>query len=108
MKVLMSIEQQHLFNQSFFVMMNRYHDGTVKAENGSTAGFQIDRKPENGCEIQNAACGKGGVMIRLKFVKTKETGMITQRTEDHDKELNHGAEVSMKMIVTCYFFRCAL
>ena len=23
----------------------------------------IDRKPENGCEIQNAACGRSGVMI---------------------------------------------
>ena len=25
----------------------------------------IDRKPENGCEIQNSACGKSGVMLRL-------------------------------------------
>ena len=29
----------------------------------------IDRKPENGHEIQNSACGKSGVMLRLKFVK---------------------------------------
>jgi hypothetical protein len=30
----------------------------------------IDHKPENGCEIQNAACEQSGVMLRLKLVKT--------------------------------------
>ena len=30
----------------------------------------MDRKPENGCEIQDAACGDSGIMIRLKLVKT--------------------------------------
>jgi hypothetical protein len=29
----------------------------------------IDGKLENGCEIQNAACGRSGVMLRLKLVK---------------------------------------
>ncbi|KAG7349008.1 transposase IS4 [Nitzschia inconspicua] len=29
----------------------------------------IDRKPENGCEIQNATCGQSGFMLRLKLVK---------------------------------------
>jgi hypothetical protein len=28
----------------------------------------IDRKPENGCEIQNTACGMSGVMLQLKLV----------------------------------------
>ena len=28
----------------------------------------IDQKPENGCKIQNAACGRSGVMLRLKLV----------------------------------------
>jgi hypothetical protein len=32
----------------------------------------IDRKPENGCKIQNTACGQSGVMIRLKLVKTAQ------------------------------------
>jgi hypothetical protein len=27
-------------------------------------------KPENGCEIQDAACGRSGVMIQLKLVKS--------------------------------------
>ena len=30
----------------------------------------IDRKPDNGCEIQTAACAKSGVMIRLRLVKS--------------------------------------
>ena len=29
----------------------------------------IDRKPENGCEIQNAACGMSRVMLQVKLVK---------------------------------------
>ena len=32
----------------------------------------IDQNPENGCEIQNSACGRSGVMLRLRLVKTAE------------------------------------
>ena len=32
----------------------------------------IDRKPDNGCEIQNSACGKSGIMIHLKLNSTAE------------------------------------
>ena len=32
----------------------------------------IDRKPENGCEVQNAACGVSGVMLQLLLVKQEE------------------------------------
>ena len=30
----------------------------------------IDRKPEAGCEIQNAADGNSSIMMRLKLVKS--------------------------------------
>jgi len=30
----------------------------------------IDRKPEDGCEIQNSCCAKSGIMLRLKIVKS--------------------------------------
>jgi Transposase IS4 len=45
----------------------------------------IDRKPENGCEIQNAACGKTGIMMELHVV----TGPVEERLvlENDDKEL---------------------
>ena len=33
---------------------------------------EMERKPENGCEIQNAACVDSGIMIQLKVVKGKE------------------------------------
>lgn len=32
----------------------------------------IDRKPENGCEIQNAACGRSGIMLSLSVATTAE------------------------------------
>lgn len=32
----------------------------------------IDRKPENGCEIQNSACGRSGIMLHLELVSTAE------------------------------------
>ena len=37
----------------------------------------IDRKPENGAEIQDASCGVSGIMIRLKVVKG-----VVDRDED--------------------------
>ena len=37
---------------------------------GLTQYIAIDRKPENGCEIQNASDGVSGIMIQLKLVKT--------------------------------------
>jgi len=32
----------------------------------------IDSKPENGCEIQNEACGRSGIMLRLSVVTSAE------------------------------------
>ena len=56
----------------------------------------IDRKPENGCEIQNAACGCSGVMIRLKVVKTAEEENAIAVTDDIGN--NHGTNV-LKFLV---------
>ena len=42
----------------------------------------IDRKTENGCEIQNAACGCSGVLIRLKIVKTAAEENASAVTDD--------------------------
>jgi Transposase IS4 len=39
--------------------------------------ISMDRKPENGCEIQNAACGRSGVMLKLKLVKSAESENAT-------------------------------
>ena len=56
----------------------------------------INRKPENGCEIQNAACGHSGVMIRLKVVKTAEEENASVVTDDDGN--NHGTNV-LKFLV---------
>ncbi len=63
----------------------------------------IDRKPENGCEIQNAACGRSGVMLQLKLVKTanaseeEETPEDAQRRRDQESLL-HGTKVLKELI----------
>jgi hypothetical protein len=48
----------------------------------------IDRKPENGCEIQNLACGKSGVMMRLHLVKTSTE--LHSHLSAEEREMNHG------------------
>ena len=53
----------------------------------------IDRKPEDGCEIQDAACGRSGIMIRLKLVKTK-----TQTESEPDDDRLHGTSVLKELL----------
>ena len=47
-------------------MSRWYGQGGHWINHGLPQYIAIDRKPENGCEIQNAACGRSGVMLRLK------------------------------------------
>ena len=64
----------------------------------------IDRKPENGCEIQSAACGRSGIMIRLKLVKTAdEEDRRQDETQDagaEDDGLLHGASVMKELVLS--------
>ena len=43
----------------------------------------IDRKPVNGCEIQNACCGRSRIMMQIKIVETAEEE-CTYSQEDQD------------------------
>ena len=56
----------------------------------------LDRKPHHGCEIQDAACGVSGVMLRLKLVKTPEAEDAAEQYDDQD--LNHGCKVLKQLI----------
>jgi len=56
----------------------------------------IDRKNENGCEIQNAACGRSGIMLNLSVVTTAEHRQGTADSEDDD--LPHGTVVLKKLV----------
>jgi hypothetical protein len=47
-----------------------YGQGGEWINHGLPMYVAMDRKPENGCEIQDAACGRSGIMIQLKLVKT--------------------------------------
>jgi hypothetical protein len=62
----------------------------------------ISRKPENGCEIQNAACGKSGVMLRLKLVKSSAEEKLRKQAADSDEALWHGTRV-LKYLVQPWF-----
>jgi hypothetical protein len=64
----------------------------------------IDRKPENGCEIQNAACGRSGVMLRLKLVKGIDLVGEDDNNDDEPNEssLLHGTQV-LKSVVSPWF-----
>jgi hypothetical protein len=55
----------------------------------------IDRKPENGGEIQDASCGKSGIMLRLKVVKGAEADC---ENHDSEEETLHGAKVLYDLV----------
>ena len=62
----------------------------------------LERKPENGCEVQNACDGKSGIMMRLKIVKKPETEALyvaaqTQATPSVE-DLGHGTEVLLELL----------
>lgn len=56
----------------------------------------INRKPENGCEIQNAACARSGIMLNLSVVVTAEHHQAG--AADEDAGLPHGAAVAKKLL----------
>lgn len=56
----------------------------------------IDRKPENGCEIQDAACGRSGLTLQLRIV----TSAADQHANMTAEELagSHGTAVLMRLL----------
>ena len=53
-------------------MVHWYGQGGVWINLGLSMYVAIDTKPESGAEIQNSACGKNEIMLRLKVVKSEE------------------------------------
>jgi len=58
----------------------------------------IDRKPENGCKIQNCGDGRSGVMMRLKIVETAESESLHCYAFDGEEGLLHGTIVLKYLI----------
>ena len=77
-------------------MSRWYGQGGHWINHGLPMYVAINRKPENGCEIQNAACGCSGVMIQLKIIKTAEEENASAVTDDNGN--NHGTIV-LKFLV---------
>ena len=59
----------------------------------------IDRKPENGCEIQNASGVFSGIMMQLKLVKTSSKEDL-HSPEEHDGLL-HGIKIMLDTFQPC-------
>ena len=58
----------------------------------------IDHKPNNGCKIQDASCGRSKIMIRLKLVKTGTKEDVDSTAED-DNGIFHGTKVIIILIL---------
>jgi Transposase IS4 len=81
-------------------MSRWYGQGGHWINHGLPQYIAIDRKPENGCEIQNAACGKSGVMLRLKLVKGADlVGDDNENNDGDENNLLHGTLV-LKYLVS--------
>ena len=55
----------------------------------------IDRKTGNGCEIQDAACERSKIMIRLQRVKTGTEEAVYSTAEDENGIL-HSTKVLLR------------
>ena len=69
-----------------------YGAGGNWIEHGLPDYVAIDRKPENGCEIQNLCWAKSGIMLKLQIVKGN--------TEicNESSQLGHGTKVLQSLI----------
>lgn len=56
----------------------------------------IDRKPESGCEIQDAACGRSGLMLRLRIVTTAADQHPSSTAEERAGP--HGTVVAVRLV----------
>jgi hypothetical protein len=57
----------------------------------------IDSKPENGCEVENAACGRRGIMLNIRLVTTAEVeARGTAEIEDTDH--GHGTVILSRLV----------
>ena len=58
----------------------------------------IERKPDNGCQVQDTACGRSKIMVRLKLAKTSTEEVADSIAEDNQGHL-HSREVLLSLIL---------
>ena len=57
----------------------------------------IDRKAENGCEIQNSACSESGVMLRILLMKSEEDSHL--HTQENNAGFQRGTAILKYFVV---------
>ena len=78
-------------------MIHWYGQGGHWINHGLPQYIAIERKPENGCKIQNIACAVSGIMIRLRLVKLQKTE--EERNEINEEHLTHGTKVVKELVL---------
>ena len=77
-------------------MSRWYGQGGDWINHGLPMYVAIDRKPENGCEIQSSCCATSGIMLRLRLVKSN--AVADGLNHDGVLDLNHGTLVLKYLI----------
>ena len=99
--LLICIEKIHSSHQSGFCVDELiswwYGLGGGWINIGLTIYIAIDRKPENGCEIQNSACSESGIMLRLLLLKSEEDSHL--HTQENNEGLQHGTAILKYLVV---------
>lgn len=54
----------------------------------------LDRKPESGCELKTASCGKSGIIIRIEMTISADDNA----SRDFESDTNHGAAVLLRLV----------
>jgi Transposase IS4 len=73
-------------------MSRWYGQGGHWIDNGLPQHVAIDRKPENECEIQNAAYGRSGILMQLQIV-----------TAEHEETRASEAEAGLKHVTVVLY-----
>jgi hypothetical protein len=77
-------------------MLRRYGNGGDWINSGIPQYIAtINRKPENRGEIQDASCGKSGIMLQLKLVKGADAD---RESHESKEETLHGAKVLYDLV----------
>ena len=56
----------------------------------------MERKPENGAEIQNSVCGRSGIMMRLRIVKSAKN---EEEQQDDRDNITHGIKALKELVM---------
>ena len=91
----------HLFSTSDIIcaddFISRWYGQSVHWVNfGFPMYVTIDRNPENGAEIQNSACGRSEIIMRLRIVKYENN---EEEQQDDRNNLPHGTKVLKELVM---------